>query len=230
MASMKFRNNRVQELIYVVCCTKVCVQLGLVKLNDVREFIQSPSDFQKEFPTLFKGLRKLKFEHHITLRDDATPVCLYNPRKVPYPLLSKVKAELQSMLEQNVISPVTVPTEWCSGMVCVYHPSGKVRICVDLTQLNKAVKREVHPMPSVDESLLKLGQGKVFTKLDANSGFWQVPLDEQSRLLTTFITPFGRFRFNRLPLGISSAPEIFQRLMTGILEGLDGTVCQMDDV
>lgn len=149
---------------------------------------------------------------------------------MPYPLLSKVKAELQSMLEKNVISPVTVPTEWCSGMVCVNHPSDKVRICVDLTQLNKAVKREVHPMPSVDESLSKLGQGKVFTKLDANSGFWQLPLDEQSRLLTTFITPFGRFCFNRLPFGISSAPEIFQRLMTGILEGLDGTVCQMDDV
>ena len=166
----------------------------------------------------------------MTLRDDATPFCLYNPRKVPHPLIPKVEAELQSMLKQNVISPVTVPTEWCSGMVCVPKPNDKVRICVDLTQLNKAVKREIHPMPSVDESLSKLGQGKVFSKLDANSGFWQVPLDEQSRLLTTFITPFGRFCFNRLPFGICSAPEIFQRTMSGILEGLDGTICQMDDV
>ena len=116
------------------------------------------------------------------------------------------------------------------GLVCVPKPNGKDRICVDLTQLNKAVKREIHPMPSVDESLSKLGQGKVFSKLDANSGFWQVPLDEQSRLLTTFITPFGRFCFNRLPFGICSAPEIFQRTMSGILEGLDGTICQMDDV
>ncbi|CAB4011562.1 Transposon Ty3-I Gag-Pol poly [Paramuricea clavata] len=237
MATMKYRQSKVQELVYVIrnqpcslLSKKVCVQLGLVKLNDVGEVIQSPPDFRKEFPGLFEGLGKLKTEHHITLCDDATPFCLYNPRKVPHPLIPKVEAELQSMLKQNVISPVTVPTEWCSGMVCVPKPNGKVRICVDLTQLNKAVKREIHPMPSVDESLSKLGQGKVFSKLDANSGFWQVPLDEQSRLLTTFITPFGRFCFNRLPFGICSAPEIFQRTMSGILKGLDGTICQMDDV
>ena len=65
-------------------------------------------------------------------------------------------------------------------------------------------------MPSVDESLAKLGNSKIFSKLDANSGFWQIPLDEESRLLTTFVTPFGRYCFNRLPFGISSTPEIFQ--------------------
>ena len=115
-------------------------------------------------------------------------------------------------------------------MVCVPKPNGKDRICVDLTQLNEAVKREVYLMPSVDESPSKLGQGKVFSKLDANSGFWQIPLDEQSRPLTTFTTPFGRFCFNMLPFGISSAPKIFQRTMSGIPKGLGGTICQMDDV
>ena len=67
-------------------------------------------------------------------------------------------------------------------------------------------------------------------KLDANSGFWQIPLSEESRLLTTFITPFGRYAFNKLPFGISSAPEIFQRRMNRIVEGLEGVVCQMDDM
>ena len=85
-------------------------------------------------------------------------------------------------------------------------------------------------MPSVDESLAKLGNSKIFSKLDANSGFWQIPLDEESRLLTTFVTPFGRYCFNRLPFGISSAPEIFQRTLSRILEDLDGTICQMDDI
>ena len=73
-----------------------------------------------------------------------------------------------------------------------------------------ASSREIHPMSSVDENLAMLGESKVFTKLDANSGFWQISLDEESKLLTTFITPFGRYCFNRLPFGISSAPEIFQ--------------------
>ena len=69
-----------------------------------------------------------------------------------------------------------------------------------------------------------------WSKLDANSGFWQIPLAQQSRLLTTFITPYGRFCFNKLPFGISSAPEHFQKWTSKILSGLEGVVCQVDDV
>jgi hypothetical protein len=138
--------------------------------------------------------------------------------------------ELEHMLRQGVISPVTTPTDWCSGIVCVEKPNWSVRLCVDLTALNESVKREIHPMASVDESLAKLADSRIFTKLDANSGFWQLPLDVESRLLTCFITPYGRYAFNRLPFGINSAPEIFQRVMSGILEGLDGVICHMDDI
>ena len=67
-------------------------------------------------------------------------------------------------------------------------------------------------------------------EFNANSGFWQIPLADSSRLLTTFITPFGHYCFNKLPFGISSAPELFQKRMGQILEGLDGVLCQMDDV
>ena len=105
-----------------------------------------------------------------------------------------------------------------------------MQICVDLTPLNKAVKREIHPMGSVDKGLAMVGESRVFTKLDANSGFWQIPLDEDSKLLTTFITPFGRYCFNRLPFEISSAPEIFQRTMSAILEGLGRVIFLMDDI
>jgi len=109
-------------------------------------------------------------------------------------------------------------------------PNGAIRMCVDLTALNKGVRREVYPFPRVDEMLASLGKGKVFSKLDANSGFWQVVLDEKSRLLTTFITPWGRFCFRRMPFGISSAPEYFQREMERILKGSEGVVCLMDDI
>ena len=71
---------------------------------------------------------------------------------------------------------------------------------------------------------------KIFSKLDANSGFWQIPVAKESRPLTTFITPFGRYYFNKLPFGISSAPELFQRRINVILEGLGGILCHMDDV
>ena len=71
---------------------------------------------------------------------------------------------------------------------------------------------------------------KVFSKLDANSGFWQNPLAAESKPLTTFITPFRRYYFNKLPFGISSAPEHFQKRMSRILEGLEGVLCLIDDV
>ena len=104
-------------------------------------------------------------------------------------------------------------------MVVVPKNSGAVRIYVDLKPLNKSMLREVHPMPKVDTTLALLSDAKVFSKLDANSGFWQISLAEKSRLLTTFITPLGHFCFNKLPFGISSAPEIFQRRMNEVLSG-----------
>ena len=85
-------------------------------------------------------------------------------------------------------------------------------------------------LPSVDHTLAQLGEAKVFTKLDANSGFWQIELSKESALLTTFITPYGRFCFNRLPFGITSAPEYFPKRMSEILPGLEGVVCMVDDV
>ena len=130
----------------------------------------------------------------------------------------------------GVISKVDKPTQWCAGMVVVPKKNGKVCICVDLKPLNENVLREVHPMPKVDETLAQLTGAKVFSKLDANSGFWQIPLSESSRPLTTFITPIGRYYFHKLPFGISSAPEHFQKRMSAILSGLEGVVCQMDDV
>ena len=85
-------------------------------------------------------------------------------------------------------------------------------------------------MPKVDTTLAQLTGATMFSKLDANSGFWQIPLAKESRLLTTFITPYGRFCFNKLPFGIASAPEVFQRRMNDILSGLPGVLCHVDDI
>ena len=85
--------------------------------------------------------------------------------------------------------------------------------------------REAYPLPPVDFTLGKLSGAKVFSKIDANSAFWQRKLSESSRLLTTFITPWGRFCFNRLPYGISTGSEQFQKCMNNILEGLEGVEC-----
>ena len=134
------------------------------------------------------------------------------------------------MEAEGVISKVNEPTPWCAGIVAVPKKSGAVHICLDLKRLNQSVMQEVYSLPKVDETLAQLSGATVFTRLDTNSGFWQIPLSTDSRLLTTFITPFGRYCFNKLTFGISSAPEHFQMRMSRILGGLAGVVCQMDDV
>ena len=184
----------------------------------------------KQFPLLFTGLGRMEGDYTIKLKKGAQPYALSTPRRVAIPLMAAVKAELQRMQQMGVIAKVDKPTEWCAGMVVVPKADGRVRICVDLTRLNESVCRERHVLPAVDQTLAQLGEGKMFTKLDANSGFWQIPLSPKSALLTTFITPYGRFCFRRLPFGISSAPEHFQRRMSETLNGLAGTVCMMDDI
>ena len=134
------------------------------------------------------------------------------------------------MVNLGVIEAVDEPTDWCAPIVVVPKPNGDVRICVDLTRLNKKVRREVYQMPKVEETLGNIAKGAVYSKLDANSGFHQVPLSEESAKLTTFITPFRRYMFRPLPYGISSAPEFFQKRMDQELDGLEGVVCHMDDI
>ena len=85
-------------------------------------------------------------------------------------------------------------------------------------------------MPKVDTTLAQFTGKTIFSKLDANSGFWQIPLAKESRLLTTFITPYGWFCFNKLPFGISNTPDVFQRHMNDILCGLPGVLCHVDDI
>ena len=88
-----------------------------------------------------------------------------------------------------MIERVDKPTKWCSPIVVVPKKNGTVRICGDFVKLNQAVLREVHPMPTTEETYAKLSGAKVVSKLDANSGFWQRKLSDNSKLLTTFITP-----------------------------------------
>ena len=185
---------------------------------------------QQKYPKLFEGLGIMGPEYKIRMKEGATPFAITTPRRVATPLLPKVKAELKRMEELGVISSVEEPTNWCAGMVVVPKANGDIRICVDLTKLNANVCRENHPLPVVDQILTQLTGAQLFSKLDANSGFWQIPLALESALLTTFITPFGRFCFNRLPFGITLAPELFQKRMSSILGGMDGVVCLIDDI
>lgn len=117
----------------------------------------------------------------------------------------------------QIISEVDEPTELCAGMIVVAKAHGKLRIRVDLTNKNESILREFHPLPNVDHILAQLAGATVFSKLDANSGFWQIGLSPESAKLT----------FLSHHLGGSAS---FSKAASQVVEGIDGALCQMDDI
>lgn len=196
----------------------------------VNSLVSNMFDPMKIFPKVFEGLGTLPGSFRIHVKQGTEPKCIFAPRPIAAGYKVKAKLELDEMIKMGVIEPVEKPTDWCSALTIAPKSEGKIRMCVDLTSLNKSVKREIYPLPRISDMLSLLSTGTMFSKLDANSGFWQVKLDDKSKLLTTFVTPWGRFCFRRMPFGISSAPEFFQRAMEKILVGLDGVICLMDDI
>ncbi|UYV79867.1 K02A2.6-like [Cordylochernes scorpioides] len=237
-AFLESKRQKCEESIYIVkgvarplLSCRASEILGLVRrINIVEDHVPTKLDPMLKFPKLFTGLGKIYIPYEIKLKEGAKPYSIYTPRRVPIPLMKELQMELERLTSNGVIEKVEGSSEWCTPMVLVAKPSGKLRICVDLSILNQNILREIHPIPVVEHTLAQLKGAKLFTKLDANSGFWQIPLSSESSALTTFITPFGRFRFKRLPFGISSAPKYFQKRMGQILEGLEGTLCHMDDI
>lgn len=202
-----------------------CTELGVVK----RVFkIGTEDDILGEYEDLFTGLGCVPGLHHIQLDKEVPPV-IHPPRKVPVALKNRVKDELDRMEDIGVIVRQTEPTDWVNSMVTVVKPN-KLRICIDPQDLNKAIRREHYPLRTVEEIVAEMPNAKVFSVLDANHGFWQVQLDDKSSKLCTFNTPFGRYRFLRLPFGITSASEVFQKCIAQRLEDLEGVVNIVDDI
>ena len=176
---------------------------------------------------VFSGLGRLPGECKIQIEKNIKPV-QNNPRRVPLPLKMELKQKLEELVEQGVIAWVTEPTPWISNIVVIRKPH-KLRICIDPYHLNKAIQRNHYPTPTVEEIATKMSKARLFSVIDTKDGFLQVALDESSSYLTTRWTPFGRIRWLRMPLGISSAPEKGQRRLDHCFEGLDNTKVIADD-
>ncbi len=205
------------------------LELGLITVTNM---LQEHKDLKVKFPELFKGVGLLK-DHKVKLHinPDVSPVAQKH-RRIPFHLRKQVEAELQSLLDQDVIEPVTGPTPWVSPIVVVPKPKapGKVRICVDMRAANTAIMRERHISPTLDDIVEQLNGSTVFSKIDLRSGYHQLQIEEECRQITTFSTHKGLFRYKRLNFGISSASEIFQKTIAQVLSGIPGALNISDDI
>ena len=184
----------------------------------------------EEYNDVFEGdVGTLQGEQRLEVNSTVTPtVCPY--RRVPFSVKPKLKTELERLTDLNVLIPVDERIDWVSNLVVATKPSGELRIFLDPQQLNKALKREQYPLPVIDDVLADLSKAKVFTKVDARNGYWHVVLDDDSSRLCTFDTPYGRYRWKRLPFRISVASEIFQKRLHEALDRLDGLLTVHDDM
>ncbi|XP_060769073.1 uncharacterized protein K02A2.6-like [Neoarius graeffei] len=184
----------------------------------------------KEYASVFQGIGEFPGDCNLHVDPHATPV-VYPPRRVPIALRERLKQELDKMEESNVICKVTEPTEWVNALVVVGKPqTGKLRVCLDPRALNKAIQRPHYPLPRLEDVTTKLAGAKYFSVLNARSGYWAIKLSKPSSLLTTFNTPFGRYRFLRLPFGINSAQDEFQRCVDETYKGLPGVATIVNDI
>jgi hypothetical protein len=209
--------------------------MGLVTINQDR--FKRVNSVNVACPTaMFKTVFENELGHlpgvaHFEV--DPTVSSVISPvRKIAIHKKPKLKEALDNLTKKEVISPVDRPTDWLSHLVCITKKNGELRLCLDPEHLNKALKREHYHLPVLREMLPDIAHAKVFSTFDLRHGYWQVKLDKESSYMTTFDTPFGRYRWFLLPFGTctSVSSEMFQRRLYQAIGGLDGILNIADDV
>lgn len=236
--SVRHKDTTVQEKFFIVeekvmptIRGDAAVALGLiVRIAGIENDDPDLNLVMKAFPEAFEGVGCVAgYECSIKLKANYR-ACINPCRRVPLALEDEVKDELQRMVSKRVIVPVTEPTEFVSNIVTARKANGKIRVCLDPTHLNKAIERGPHPTKRLEQIAARLSGAKLFSTLDADEGFWQVPLDLASSKLCTFITPWGRYRFIKMPYGLINASDEFQRLTDSLFSELDGVSVVVDDI
>ena len=148
-------------------------------------------------------------KHEIPLLEDA-PI-----KQRFYRCADKIKEELDRQIEDmrrtGVIRPSTSP--WASPVLLVKKKNGKYRLCVDYRKLNAVTRKDVYPLPRIDDLLMRFGRSKIFSSFDLMKGYYQVAMKEEDKEKTAFILEKGFYEFDVMPFGLTGAPNTFQRLI-----------------
>jgi len=163
-----------------------------------------------------------------SLKESVVPKFV-KPRVIPYGLREKVKEELDRLVKEGTVVEVK-ESDWATPIVPVLKPNGSVRICGDYkVTLNPALKEMICTTPAIEDVINSTNGSNYFSEIDLTSAFHQLELSETSSLLTTISTPFGLFRYTRLPFGVKQSPAIFQNFVERKLFGIDGVEIYQDN-
>ena len=170
-------------------------------------------------------------KHKIVLKDPDTPPFKEHFHQILPPQLDEVREHLKLMLDAGVVQPSNSP--WCNAVVLVRKKDRSLRFCIDFQRLNALTIKDSHPLPHICETLESLAGAAHYSTFDLNLGFWQVPMDEESKQYTAFILgSMGLYECESMPFGLCNAPPTFQRLTQNCLGELNLTYCliYLDDV
>ena len=190
----------------------------------------------KEYNDLF-SLEKYEIgrtkavKHKIVLQDPEALSFKEHFRRIPPPQVEEVREHLKLMLDAGAIRPSNSP--WCNAIVLVRKKDGSLHFYIDFRRLNSLTKKDCHPLPHICETLDSLVGSAFYSTFDLTSGFWQVPMDEESKQYTAFtLGSMGLFECEQMPFGLCNAPVTFQRLMQNCLGELNLMYCliYLDDV
>ncbi|UYV77965.1 K02A2.6-like [Cordylochernes scorpioides] len=143
-----------------------------------------------------------------------------------------IQDEVNKMIENHIVKPTDV-SPWSSPVILVRKKDGTWRFCVDYRRLNKITrKKDVYPLPRIDDALDRLAGSSYFYTMDLRSGYWQIEVDEKDREKTAFIIPDGLYEFQVMPFGLCNAPATFERVIDSVLGSLKWNMClcYLDDI
>lgn len=183
-----------------------------------------------DYADVFKGIGTFPCECSFRIDPSVAPV-VCSPKRVQFAFKDRLKTELDSMEKDGIICKVT-PTEWVNALVVCKKPNThKLKACLHPRPLKKKSNNEATLSPTqIGGCDLQASRGKYFSTLDARSGYWAIKVSKESSMLTTFNTAFGRYCFLRLPFGIVSAQDEFQKRVDETYKGLRGVADVVDDI